>query len=492
MAVFQPAEPRRRASSSDPPGRRAAPARRRPAAAARSPAVRPRSSSPPPARDEPRQPIRQVVRHLDVVQDDDAGLPRVGVANVVGRPRRELDPRRLADRERAREIQRLRARRRARLMTSACTGSDGETTKWNTLSRFSPSSGSVTVPRMLRDATVNGANVTLLEPPGADVGRQRLDRLAVDFERQRDARHGLRAVIHDARGDRDAIVVLEARPLQRDRRDREVRRLARRHVDRRQRRALRQLHVVAAGRLLPAAPLEVADQNDLAPRQRGLARAGWPRASARARSASRPGRSRRLRARLRAGRGPRRSGPPLRRRTRRRPATRDRPRPSPSIASLRGGPRPRPAVAVLHAVRGVDEDDRFARALLRGGRERVALEERPRERHARSAPAPPAASPAGTSRGSAGAAPTGTGSSAGTSATGTRRHASARAGSGGSARGWRGRPRPHEDCRRALRTHTHFHRNLTVSVICIRSVRASDESSVNSAWSSGVAVLSSA
>src|SRR5262249_17762087 len=47
------------------------------------------------------------------------------------------------------------------------TGSDGDTTKWNTLSRASASSGSLTLARMFRDATVNGANVTLPDPPGA-------------------------------------------------------------------------------------------------------------------------------------------------------------------------------------------------------------------------------------------------------------------------------------------------------------------------------------
>src|SRR4029079_894509 len=80
-----------------------------------------------------------------------------------------------------------------------------------------------------------------------------------------------RAVVDEAGGDGDAIVVLEARPLQRDRRDRQGGGLPRRHVDRRQRGPLRQLDVVTPGRLLPAAALEIADQDDLAARQRRLA-----------------------------------------------------------------------------------------------------------------------------------------------------------------------------------------------------------------------------
>ena len=212
-----------------------------------------------------------------------------------------------------------------RLITRAWTGSDGDTTKWKTLSRVRPSAGRRTVPRMLRDATVNGVERHAARSAGRDVGRERLDRIAVDLERERRAGDRLRAVIDDAGRDDDAIVILEPRALQRHRRHRQIGRLAGRDVDRRQRRPLGQLHVVAAGRLLPSAPLEVADQEDLAPRQGRLAE----QAAGELQRGGIPGRARARRGggerRTRGGRDRPRSGRRLRRRTRRRPATRDRP-----------------------------------------------------------------------------------------------------------------------------------------------------------------------
>ena len=74
-------------------------------------------------------------------------------------------------------------------------------------------------------ATVNGVEGHAARSAWGDVGRERLDRVAVD-SRARASRSvtGCAAVIDDAGGDDDAIVILEPRALQRHGRHRQVRR----------------------------------------------------------------------------------------------------------------------------------------------------------------------------------------------------------------------------------------------------------------------------
>ena len=107
------------------------------------------------------------------------------------------------------------------MMTS--TGSSGDTTKLNTLSRASASSASRTVARTLRSATVTGSKVADAEPRAATLTRRDwIARPPISSEistfDDRDV-----AVIDRAGRHRDALLVLELRLLQRDRRDREVR-----------------------------------------------------------------------------------------------------------------------------------------------------------------------------------------------------------------------------------------------------------------------------
>ena len=88
---------------------------------------------------------------------------------------RRLEARRIADRQRARQIQR-RAPVPPRSTTITRTGCAGETTKLKTLSAASASSPARTVPRMLAAPTVTGSNVTDAELVGFDVERLRLNR----------------------------------------------------------------------------------------------------------------------------------------------------------------------------------------------------------------------------------------------------------------------------------------------------------------------------
>ena len=106
--------------------------------------------------------------------------------------------------------------------------------------------------------------------------------------------------------------------------------------------------------------------------------------------------------------------------------------PSPSIGLAGRLACALPVIAVAHAGRLIEQHDDLARAARRGHRQRALRDERPRERGDDQQDAPPPAAAAGASGGCCGAAPTDTGSAGGTSATETRRPACARAGSGGS------------------------------------------------------------
>ena len=73
--------------------------------------------------------------------------------------------------------------------------------------------------------SVTGANVVDVDAFGSILTRCVWIGAAVDLERHVDAVDRLAAVVGDAGGDGDALLIRERRALERDRRDREVRRL---------------------------------------------------------------------------------------------------------------------------------------------------------------------------------------------------------------------------------------------------------------------------
>ena len=301
------------------------------------------------------------------------------------------------------------------------TGSLGDTTKLNALSAAARRRRAARSPRMLRPADGERRERHRRRGVRRDVDAARVcDRVAVDLERDRRRRRPASSPwLDDAGGDRDALLVRERRrAASDDRRHREVRRVRRRDRHRRQRRAVGQPHAFGA---VPAAALEVADQDDLAPRQRRLARGCCRPASAPGRSASR--RIRAWPASIAAFEpaaiaastrmcyfGVRRTARAWRDRRRRAARSRRAPRPSRAL----------PVIAVAHAVPTDRAGSTTSRAPPAAAAASALLpEERPRERERRSARAPPAASAAAASGGSAAAAPTDTESAARTSATGT-------------------------------------------------------------------------
>ena len=209
-----------------------------------------------------------------------------------------------------------------------------------------------------------------------DVDLLRLNPAAVDFERDVDARHRLAAVIRDAGGDGDALLVGERRALERDRRHRQIRRLGVADRDRRQDRSIRQADVV---RPAPAAALKVGDQHDLAARKRRFrqdaARELERRTVVRGARGKLRGSQRRLQpalVRCRAQRHVRRRSEEDERRA---IAAAERVR-----RVTRRRQRARPPIAIAHAVGPIDEDHDLARA-ARGCRRRIrAAKERPPER----------------------------------------------------------------------------------------------------------------
>ena len=162
-------------------------------------------------------------------------------------------------------------------------------------------------------------------------------------------------MIRDAARHGDAVLVFEPRPLDRDRRDRQVRGRLVTDRDRRQHRAVRQPHVVSAWRLFPPAALEVADQTRLrgvaAATRRGDCRA----ASARARTAWRPARRPLSRAPRAAVRGRPSSGPRGRRPSKRARAMRGH-RPTARRWRWRAAACAlRPPIAIPHAVELIEQ-----------------------------------------------------------------------------------------------------------------------------------------
>ncbi len=187
---------------------------------ARSPAM---TNNPPPRWTNRLQPLRRRLRDRRVVEDHDRRRRDVLARERVGLTGLGVDAGRLADRHGAGQIQaRVPARSRPLAAMTTSTGSSGDTTKWNTLSRASASSARRTVARTLRSATVTGSNVVDADPRAATltrrdwIARPPISSVISTFA----AAHV--GVIDGAGRHRDPLLILELRLLQRDRRDREV------------------------------------------------------------------------------------------------------------------------------------------------------------------------------------------------------------------------------------------------------------------------------
>ena len=213
-----------------------------------------------------REAPRQRRRDDNIVQDDRSTAPQILLRQVVRQAGHHFKPRRFADRQRARQIQ-------ARVAGAAIDDRHAHRFGWRDDEVEGVVRGQCIRRQRHRRLRIAVADQDWLEFDLRSTTGLELHRLgpvldAVDVERQRGAADRLDRVIRQARGDGHALLIREGRARQRHRGDADVHLiLGATDRNRRDRCPLRQADAFFTA---PSAPLEVADEHDLAARQRGF------------------------------------------------------------------------------------------------------------------------------------------------------------------------------------------------------------------------------